>query len=190
MNGKNLMKNRGLLAIILGMAAIAVTGGLSAVYASSDSNQTQNQMPPQIQGSINLQQNIMSSVQTSFATAEATAASAVTNGKVIGGSLTVIQGSVVYDFQVIDNENLVYSVIVDAGNGKVLYTSQVEPMDFGFGMGPFGIGSFGMGGNCPMDGGPLGWNAPPQTSSNPAATPSGNTPPTSGQIDTPTESQV
>lgn len=179
MNAKDLTKNRGLLAIILGVAVIATAGGLSTVYAATGSSQTQGQTQPQIQGSINLQQNIMSNVKTSFSTAQDTAASAVTNGKVIGGSLTVIQGSVVYDFKVTDDKNLFYSVIVDAGNGKVLYTSPGQTMDFG---------GFGMGGHCPM-GGPDGWNSQ-QTPSSTTSPSSGNTNPTSGQINTPIESQV
>src|SRR5437867_8299371 len=126
MSSKNLTKNRKMLAIIVG-AAIFATAGLSAVYADS-SNQTQGQSPsqtvPQIQGSVNLQQQILSKVQTKFSSAADTAASAVSNGKVIGGSLTVIQGYLVYSFKVIDDKNMVYSVIVDAGTGQVLNTSQ------------------------------------------------------------------
>ena len=95
MNARDLTKNRGLLAIILGVAVIAAAGGLSAVFAASSSNQTQNQTPPQIQGSVNLQQTLMSSVKIPFSAAENTALSSVANGKVIGGSLTVVQGSVV-----------------------------------------------------------------------------------------------
>jgi uncharacterized membrane protein YkoI len=177
MNAKDLIKNRGLLAIILGVAVIATAGGLSAVYAATGSGQTQNQSTPQIQGSINLQQNIMSNVKTSFSTAQNTAESAVTNGKVIGGSLTVIQGSVVYDFKVTDDKNLVYSVIVDAGNGKVLYTSPGRSIDFG---------GFGMGGHCTMGG--HGWN--PQQTSSTASPSTGNTNPTSSQTNTPIESQA
>ncbi|HMK32472.1 MAG TPA: PepSY domain-containing protein [Nitrosopumilaceae archaeon] len=135
MDPKDIVKNRGLLAIIIGVAVFA-TAGLSVVYASTSSDPTQSQQPPQIQGSINLQQTLMSNVKIPFSTAEQTAASAVTNGKIIGGYLTIIQGSVVYSFKVTDDKNLVYSVIVDAGDGKVLYTSQGQTMNFGsFGMG-------------------------------------------------------
>lgn len=135
MNPQDITKNRGLFAIIIGIAVFA-TVGLSAVYAVSSADPTQSQQSPQIQGSINLQQTLMSNVKIPFSTAEQTAVSAVTNGKIIGGSLTVMQGSVVYSFKVTDDKNLVYSVIVDAGNGKVLYTSQGQTMNFGgFGMG-------------------------------------------------------
>jgi uncharacterized membrane protein YkoI len=178
MNFKDLTTNKGLLAIILGVAAVAAAGGLTAIYAATDSSQTQNQTKPDIQGSINLQENIMSSVKTSFSTAQNTAESAVTNGKVIGGSLTVIQGSVVYQFKVVDDKNLFHSVIVDAGNGAVLYTSEGRSMDFG---------GFGMGGHCPM-GGHHGWGSKQAPSSTDSSGES--TSPTNDELDSLTESHV
>ncbi|HEX5458285.1 MAG TPA: hypothetical protein VFX64_07890 [Candidatus Nitrosotalea sp.] len=137
MNTKDLVKNHKMLAIIIGVAIIATAG----VSAASAQVQGSTQQPPTIQGTINLQQTIMSGVQTKFSEASDTAASAVTNGKTIGGSLTVAQGYVVYSFQVIDDKNMVYSVIVDPANDKVLYTSPGHQ---------FGMGSFGMGGQHGM----------------------------------------
>jgi len=143
MNTKDLVKNRKMLAMILGVAIIATVGVSAAsaqVQGTTTPSQT-SQQPPTIQGSINLQQTILSNVQTKFSTASDTAASSVTNGKTIGGSLTVAQGFVVYSFQVIDDKNMVYSVIVDPANGKVLYTSPGHQ---------FGMGGFGMGGQHGM----------------------------------------
>ncbi len=135
MNTKDLLKNQKMLAIIIGVAIIA-TAGVTAASAQVQGTPTTTQ-PPTIQGSINLQQTILSNVQTKFSTASDTAASAVTNGKTIGGSLTVAQGYVVYSFQVIDDKNMVYSVIVDPANGKVLYTSPGHAFQLGgSGMGP------------------------------------------------------
>jgi uncharacterized membrane protein YkoI len=158
MDPKDLVKSRGLLAIIIGVAVFA-TAGLSVVYAATGSGTTQTQQLPQIQGSINLQQTLMSSVKIPFSMAEQTAVSQVTSGKIIGGALTVMQGSVVYNFKVTDG-NLVYFVIVDAGDGKVLYKSQGQSMNFG---------GFGMG--C-HKGYHSAWNS--------QQTPSGNTNPSSG----------
>ena len=138
MNTKDLFKNHRMLAIIIGVAIIA-TVGVSA--ASAQVQGTQTTQPPTIQGTINLQQTILSGVQTKFSEASDTAASAVTNGKTIGGSLTVVQGYVVYSFQVVDDKNMVYSVIVDPANDKVLYTSTGHQ---------FGMGGFGMGGQHGM----------------------------------------
>ena len=139
MNAKNLTMNHKMLAIIIG-AAIIATAGVTAASAQVQGTQTTTQ-PPTIQGSINLQQTIMSGVQTKFSTASDTAASAVTNGKTVGGSLTVAQGYVVYSFQVVDDKNMVYTVIVDPANDKVLYTSPGHQ---------FGMGGFGMGGQHGM----------------------------------------
>lgn len=138
MNAKDLIKNHKMLAVIIGVAIIA-TVGVSA--ASAQVQGTQTTQPPTIQGTINLQQTILSGVQTKFSAASDTAASAVTNGKTIGGSLTVVQGYVVYSFQVVDDKNMVYSVIVDPANDKVLYTSPGHQ---------FGMGGFGMGGEHGM----------------------------------------
>jgi len=138
MNTKDLFKNHKMLAIIIG-AAIIATAGVSA--ASAQVQGTQTTTPPTIQGTINLQQTIMSGVQTKFSAASDTAAAAVTNGKTIGGSLTVAQGYVVYSFKVVDDKNMVYSVIVDPANDKVLYTSPGHQ---------FGMGGFAMGGQHGM----------------------------------------
>ncbi|HXX05189.1 MAG TPA: PepSY domain-containing protein, partial [Candidatus Bathyarchaeia archaeon] len=126
MNTKILTSNRKMLAMILGVAVIATIGGSfafaqtasSSSSSSSSAGSTSGTALPQIQGSVNLQQLLLSNIQTKFTDAANTAAGAVTNGQVIGGNLGVIQGSVVYNFKVIDGTNI-YSVIVDAGNGKV-----------------------------------------------------------------------
>ena len=160
-----------MLAIIIGVAIIA-TAGVTAASAQVQAT-TPSQQPPTIQGSINLQQTIMSSVQTKFSAASDTAAAAVTNGKTIGGSLTVAQGYVVYSFKVVDDKNMVYSVIVDPANDKVLYTSPGHQ---------FGMGGFGMG-QRPMMHGQMGshtWGS--------QKAPSGSTTPSSG-LATPSGSQ-
>ena len=119
-----------MLAIIIGVAIFA-TAGVSAASAQIQSSNSTQVPPPQIQGSINLGQTILSNVQTKFSTAADTAASAVSNGKVIGGSLTMVQGYLVYSFKVIDDKNMVYSVIVDPAKGTVLYTSQGHQFQMG-----------------------------------------------------------
>ena len=170
MNTKDLVKNHKMLAIIIGVAIIA-TVGVSAASAQVQ-GQTSTQHPT-IQGTINLQQTIMSNVQTKFSAASDTAAAAVTNGKTIGGSLTVAQGYVVYSFKVIDDKNLVYSVIVDPANDKVLYASTGHS---------FQLGGFGMGQRPTMHGqmGSHAWNS--------QKVPSGSTTPSSG-LATPSGSQ-
>lgn len=138
MNTQDLIRNKKMLAMILGVAIFA-TAGVSA--ASAQVQGSTDQTKPQIQGSINLQQTIMSNVQTKFSVASDTAAAAVPNGKTIGGSLTVVQGYVVYSFKVVDDKNMVYSVIVDPATGKPLYTSPGHQ---------FGMDGFGMKGHMGM----------------------------------------
>jgi uncharacterized membrane protein YkoI len=93
-----------------------VTGGDFA-YANLD-----------IDGSVNITEQvadqILSSAEVEFPEAATIAADAVDNGKVLGGNLGVIEGFLVYSFRVVDDDNRIYSVIVDAGNGDVLHTSE------------------------------------------------------------------
>ncbi|MGI0017930.1 MAG: hypothetical protein ACREA1_04425 [Nitrosotalea sp.] len=145
MNTNDLIKNKGLLAIILGIAVIATAGGLSAVYADTGSNQTQIQKPT-IQGTITLDKDSLSKVTVTLGSAADTAAAApgITNGKVIGGNLIGMQGFLVYSFTVIDDKNTSYSVIVDPTNNTILYQSQGHEMKFG-GFGMMGQGGMSMG---------------------------------------------
>jgi uncharacterized membrane protein YkoI len=87
--------------------------------------------PLDLDGSVNITEQvadqIMSSVEVPFSEAATTAADSVDNGTVLNGNLGVIGGFLVYSFTVVDDDNRIYSVIVDAGNGEVLHTS--EPMD-------------------------------------------------------------
>lgn len=84
-----------------------------------------------IDGTVNITQQvadqILSSAKVTFPEAATTAADAVDNGKVLGGNLGVIDGSLVYSFRVVDNDHRIYLVIVDAGNGEVLHAS--DPKD-------------------------------------------------------------
>ena len=174
MDTKSLNSKTKLLAMILSVAVIATVGttlAFAQTAGTTPSTPSQN-TPPQIQGSVNLQQMLLSSVHTKFTDAANTAAGAVTNGQVLGGSLTVIQGSVVYTFKVFDGTNI-YSVIVDAGNGKVLYTSQGHPMQLGA---LLGGGHFGMRGHH-MEGNE--WKThQPSTTAPSDTSPSSTTPPT------------
>jgi uncharacterized membrane protein YkoI len=154
MNTKNLTANQKMLAVIIGVAIFATAGVSTAFAQTTGSTGQTGTAPPQIQGSINVEQLLLSNVKVDFSTAANTAAAAVSNGKVIGGSLTEAQGYLVYTFKVIDDKNMAYSVIVDPSNGKVLYTSPGHSFHMGgFGMGQAGAmkGGHQMGGN--------GWNS-------------------------------
>ena len=160
MNTQNLVAHKKMLAIMIGVAILA-TAGMSA--ASAQTTGTTNTKPT-ITGSINIEQLLLSKVTVGFTDAANTAAGAVTNGKVIGGSLKQIQGSLVYAFQVIDDKNMVYSVIVDPSTGSVLYTSPGHA----FHMGGFGMGHGGMKGSFKHGGQGLN-NQAPSTSTTPSS---------------------
>lgn len=67
----------------------------------------------------------MSKVKINFGHAANTATNAA-GGHVIGGDLTIVNGYVVYQFRVISGDQE-KTVIVDAGSGEVLYTSEGMP---------------------------------------------------------------
>lgn len=163
MNIQELKTHQKLLAVILGVAVIASIGGSLAFAQTAGSGTGQTQ----IQGSVNLTQMILSSVKTPFVTAATTAAGQVTGGQVLSGGLAVIQGSPVYAFKVTDGKS-VYSVLVDAGNGSVLKTSQGHPLTLSSLIGG------GMGGHGKMMHGHMGMWKKPQNGTTTA--PSGTTP--------------
>ena len=150
--------------VIIVVAVLAV-GVLSAVLVASSlaqataQEQQQQRMlmsfgegMPQINGSVSLANEasnfINENVKVSFVAAAQTAQGQVTNGTVLGGHLGVVQGYLVYTFFVSDIGNQTgHLVIVDAGNGNVLYTSEGQSFgSFGHPMmfGPWGgHGGFG-----------------------------------------------
>jgi uncharacterized membrane protein YkoI len=142
--------------VIIVVAAVAV-GALSAVLvasslaqATAQQEQQQRMMMtwsgqglPQINGSVSLANEasnfINENVKVSFVAAAQTAQGKVTNGTVLGGHMGIVQGYLVYTFFVADAANQTgHLVVVDAGNGNVLYTSESQslgsfghPMMFG-----------------------------------------------------------
>jgi len=87
-----------------------------------------NNVIPQINGTINLKNttnNIsIKNVSVPFGTAVQSAQNAISNGTIIGGHISVTQGFLTYTFKVSNpTNNTISKVIVDAGSGKVLYTS-------------------------------------------------------------------
>jgi uncharacterized membrane protein YkoI len=149
---------------VIVVVAILAVGAVSAIFlASSIAQATAQQQQerrmmmwsgegiPQINGSVNVANEtsnfINENVKVPFVAAAQTAQGQVTNGSVFGGHLGVIQGYLVYKFFVADTANQTgHLVVVDAGNGNVLYTS--ESQSFGsFGhprmFGPWGGQGFG-----------------------------------------------
>jgi uncharacterized membrane protein YkoI len=124
----------------------------NSTTTTAQSNQTTRMGIPQINGSVNIEQRsnqlIRDSIQVPFATALETAQSEAGNGTTaISGSLGVVQGYLVYIIKVANfDADTSRTVIVDAGNGSVLYTSGDMPLHFGGVGGPVcGYGSDGEG---------------------------------------------
>ena len=136
------------------------------------SNQISN-----IVGSINVVQTtkdvIKDNLKVTFSQAIDIAGKQITNGTVIGGHLGVVQGYLVYTFFGVNPEtHTAYHTIIDAGNGKVLYTSPGQQMGgegffarpgaLGGGFGPLG-GPHGLAdgfGHGPFGFGFGSWSAP------------------------------
>lgn len=112
---------------------------------------------PKINGSVNVVENIgemfKQNAKVSFPRAAETAQKQVANATVVGGHLGVTQGYLTYAYFIVDtNKQTAYRVIIDAGNGNVLYKSEGHPLG-SFGhidhpgrlmLGPFGhFGPFG-----------------------------------------------
>jgi hypothetical protein len=92
-----------------------------------DNNNNNNNIP-QINGTINLINSTgnisIKNASVPFLTAAQSAQSAISNGKIINGHIGITQGFLTYNFAISNpTNNTISKVIVDAGNGKVLYTS-------------------------------------------------------------------
>jgi len=125
-------------AVFMTQPALAQLGTNSTQSNNSTQPQQQQgqQNMPQLKGSVNIRDAakafLRDNVKVSFDSAVSTAQKAVSNGTVIGGQLTVAQGYLVYSFKVANfDAGTSQIVIVDAGNGSVLYTSGNMPLHFG-----------------------------------------------------------
>lgn len=138
------------IAIALALAALVLPIPLREISAQETNNTQLNPMRseiPQLNGSVNVREQsnqfIQDNVQVPFATALETAQAEVGNGTAISGNLGVVQGYLVYIFKLANfDAQTSRTVIVDAGNGSVLYTSGDMPLYFG-GLGCGGGGDGG-----------------------------------------------
>ena len=138
------------IAISLALASFVMSIPLVEIFAQETNSTQPNPMRtdiPQLNGSVNVQQQadqfIQDNVQVPFATALESAQAEVGNGTAISGRLGVVQGYLVYIFKMANfDAQTSRTVIVDAGNGSVLYTSGDMPLYFG-GLGCGGGGDGG-----------------------------------------------
>ena len=102
------------------------------VAAQEDTGEKQSKTIPQITGTISASESYkenLDKAKFAFSVASTIAGNAVTDGKVIDGRLGTEQGYLIYKFRVVDSEEKIHKVIVDAGSGKVLYTSDGRSLD-------------------------------------------------------------
>ena len=102
----------------------------NSTSTNNGANTTSSGKPSvQITGTINLAKVITDQVKVSFSDAAKTAQDQITGGMVVGGRLGPMQGYLVYTFTVVNpSTNTAYMVVVDPGNGAVLYTSPGHPI--------------------------------------------------------------
>jgi uncharacterized membrane protein YkoI len=168
-DSKKLVSKKVLIPTILGIGilllAIFIAWPLAYTWAQQQRTVTNNTdireqgRIPQINGSISVKDNIKNflkeNIKIPFISAAETAQKQIANGVVVGGHLGVTQGYLTYTYFVIDPvQETGQKVIVDAGNGKVLYTSERQSMG-SFGQLPM-FGTLGAGkGHGPFGG---SWN--------------------------------
>jgi uncharacterized membrane protein YkoI len=115
-----------IVAILAGGLFSAMLVG-SVAIASAQEEETRAGMP-EISGSVNVKEQarnfIIENVKVSFVDAATAAQAHVEGGKVLGGHIGIVQGYLVYTFLITDaSSETAYKVIVDVGNGQVLYKS-------------------------------------------------------------------
>ncbi|AIC16629.1 hypothetical protein [Nitrososphaera viennensis] len=162
MSTKNFLSSKKVIVVsilaVVAVSAIFVVSSMMMAQATAQQQQQQRAMMtmPEIKGSVSVANATMGfiseNVKVPFVTAANTAQGQVANGTVLGGHLGVVQGYLVYTFFVANTSNQTgHLVVVDAGNGQALYTSE------GHTLGSFGPMSGHWGG--PWHGGG-GWGGP------------------------------
>jgi uncharacterized membrane protein YkoI len=163
----NLLSEKVIIVAIIAAGAVAAILVAPSIAQATAQQQQQKMMwlgegMPQINGSVSVANEasnfINENVKVSFVKAAETAQGQVTDGKVLGGHLGVVQGYLVYSFFVANTGNQTgHLVIVDAGNGAVLHTSEGQPFgSFGSMSGHWGGHGYGGWGE-PWKGHGFGW---------------------------------
>lgn len=135
------------LLLSAGIFTASHQGNLWAQQQTITKNDSMYGNIPKINGSINVGEQINNffkeGTKIPFTTATETAQKQVTNGTVLGGHLGVTQGYLTYTYFVVDVAKATgYKIVVDPGNGKVLYTSEGQSLASfgswkGHGIGPW-----------------------------------------------------
>ena len=138
---KKVMLISAIIGVGIVLSAIFIASPLGYSWAQQQQKQTTGNRTymneygaiPQINGSVNIRDNIQNffkeNTKIPFTTAAETAQKQIANGTVLGGHLGVAQGYLTYTYFVIDPaKEIGHKVVIDAGNGQVLYTSEGQPL--------------------------------------------------------------
>ena len=109
--------------IVASIFAISIVS-LSPNYVSAEYSKFEI---PEISGTITITEqsdDYSDKAQIVLSVAMAVAENSVENGKAMWGKLDVVQGFLVYKIGVLANDDTYHKVLVDAGNGESLYTSE------------------------------------------------------------------
>ena len=125
-----LKKPKLLISTILTLSIVTAIVAFSPLDATAE-YWKQHDMP-EISGSLPASDSMQENIEMEkihFSVATAVAENAVIDGQAIKGKLEAVQGFLVYKFGIVDGDGLFHKVIVDAGNGFTLYTSEGKSID-------------------------------------------------------------
>jgi len=114
------------ITIPLMLIASIITITLLSYSPSDVSAEYDKILIPEISGTIIITEtsdDYSDKVQIALSVAMAVAENSVENGKAMWGKLDVTQGFLVYKIGILTNDDIFHKVVVDAGNGVVLYVS-------------------------------------------------------------------
>ena len=145
----NLLSTKVIIVAILAVGAVSAILVASSIARATAQQEQQKMMwagegMPQINGSVSVADEASSfineNVKVTFVEAAETAQGQGADRKVFGGHLGVVQGYLLYTFFVANTANQTGNlVVVDVGNGEVLYTSEGQPLgSFGHSYGQWG----------------------------------------------------
>jgi uncharacterized membrane protein YkoI len=150
---KKVLVSAVLAAVAVALVVLAVPPAIAA-SSEKDMDTAATSQIPKINGTVSVGEQmrdfINDNLKVTLSQASETAAGEVDNGVVVAGHLGVVQGYLVYTLHIVNpDDQTKRMVIVDAGNGEVLFTSEPGQMD-----------SFGPHGQGHWKGGGGGWSGP------------------------------
>ena len=116
-------------AVAIGLMVWGLSPAIAVVNHTINSGAPAYTTLPTIVGSVNVGQSAINflkdNLKVSFLQASEIAGKQVANGTIVAGHLGVVRGYLVYTFFVVNAQDQTrHLIMVDAGNAKVLYSSQ------------------------------------------------------------------